>query len=158
MSNVQVKGGRLPIAAKKTPGSGFRRKFGDRLGVDVDLHNEITAKGLEYRWIDAKKLYNNQGYHENGWEAYKRTGAPTSDFKNGNDPDGIIRRGGSILGVREKTLGDEHRAYLQERATNQVGKDRNAAQRRAADELRKMAGKTGIKISEGDDEEDGEAE
>lgn len=156
MSNVQMKNGKLPLSAKAAPastGAAFASQFGNRLAVDDGLHQEITGKGLEYRWLDAKKLYANQGYHENGWTAYKRTAAPV-DFKNGNDPDGIIRRGSMVLGVRAKTMGDSHRAHLRDRALAQVGKDRNAAQRRGAAELRKMAGNSGIKVTEGDDEAD----
>ena len=152
--SAQMKGGKLPLSAKKQSNS-FKAQFGNRLRVDEELHAEITGKGMEYRWLDAKKLYNNQGYHANGWTAYTRPAtAGGTDFKNGNDPDGIVRRGSMILGVRSKELSESHREHLKDKSIAQVGRDRNASQRSAAAELRKMAGNTGIKIVEGDDDAD----
>lgn len=146
------KGGRMPLSQKKPAGSRFRQSFGNRLQVDGDLHKEITDQGLEYRWIDAKKLHANQGYHQNGWTAYRRKN-PVSDFKLGNDPDGVVRRGTMILGVRERGIGEDHRDYLKERARAYSGR---SIQKEAADELRQMSKNTGIKISEGYDADKGE--
>jgi len=148
--STQVKNGRVPLSQKKRPS--FKASFSNRLGLDDALIEEIESQGLEYRWVDANKMYLNQGYHPNGWGAYKRK-VGTTDFKYGNDPDGVIRRGSMILAVRSKDLCQEHRDYLQEKADTLVGRDRKAAMRRHARELQDMAGQ-GVKISVGDEDQD----
>jgi hypothetical protein len=129
----------LHISAKGKPNL-FQERFGNRLAVPEHIVKECEAAGKALRWVSANELYANNGYHKNGWEAYKSTSAK-SDFRNGNDPEGIVRRGDMILA---------------DRATTALGRDRKASQRQAAAELRKMAQDSGIDtvIEEGDEEND----
>jgi len=88
--------------------------FTDFLGVDKNIAEDIEERGLEKRWIDAKQLVENSGFHRRGWEIYR---IPESvDMSNttllGNSPDRCIRRGTLVLGVRATNIGDAHRREL----------------------------------------------
>ena len=125
--------------------------FGDRMRLDPGLIKEITDQDLEYRFADAKELKASGGYHPRGWMAYTRTavgaGGPT-EFKEGTDPAGIVRRGTCVLVVRPVETGDRHRAELARRRAvyNRVSQTGSSA------ELEKAAKKAGAKIISGYDE------
>lgn len=111
--------------------------FSNRLDISDDLKNELAKMGLVPRWMNAKKLYENQGYHEKGWVPYKSTVHGAIDlpqFKLGNDPDGVIRRGDCILGVKPMDKVAAHRAYLRQKAQRQslYNKQQAAALRKQA--------------------------
>lgn len=109
--------------------------FGNMLKLDPDLEKELAEKGLEARFVDAGKLYAANGYHPKGWTVYKRqTASGTMDFKFGNDPEGIIRRGTMILAVKSKEQAERHREFLRQKAELY-----NSVVPRMAEELRRTA-------------------
>lgn len=135
MSNV--KAGKRPLSQKQATFVTPDEVFGNPLKLDQELKNEIANKGLECRFIDAKRLYEMSGYHKNGWVPYRREkaeGFGITDFKFGSDPEGIIRRGSMILAVKPKDQAEKHRAYLRQKAGvyAQVNKTK-------ADEMRQFA-------------------
>ncbi len=95
MSNL--KDGKKPLSQKPKASSVDDFEFGNKLYVEPSLKAEAFEKGLELRFISAKKLYENSGYHENRWEPYLVArgthGTLASNFKFGNDPDGVFRLG-----------------------------------------------------------------
>lgn len=152
MSSNNPKGGRLPLSQKQSVNP-FTQQFKDRLRVPDAIQQEIDEQGLVARWVDANKLYENNGYHKNGWTAFKSK-LVKADFRYGNDPEGIIRRGSLILAVRDKELHEGHKEHLRNRSNMLSGSDDKAAQRQAARELRAMAksGNLNTKIVEGDED------
>lgn len=135
----QIKNGRRSVETKRQPSFISNDEvFGSLLHVDEDVKKEVAAKGLELRWLDANMMIRNGNYHPAGWTVYRREKKGDSDilgFKFGNDPEGIIRRGTCVLGVRPIAHGDKHRALNAQRAARQSGKPMSAA----AEQLREMA-------------------
>lgn len=149
MSN---KDGRKPLSSKPVQSHLVTDDiFGNPLGIPADIKAELDSKGLTGRWLNAIELGKFQGYHKRGWKVYKRTSAPSDimSFKIGNDPDGVVRRGDCILGVKTSDEIALHRKHLQQKA--QHGYSVNADK---ANELRSALGNAGIKakIHEGYDE------
>jgi hypothetical protein len=137
--NNQLKGGKRPLPGKKGP-EPIREDelFGNMLKLDPDIAQELKDKGLEGRFVDAKKLYEANGYHPKGWRVYKRTTASgtigSNEFKFGTDPDGIIRRGSLILAVKTKEEAEKHREFLRRKAALQ-----SSVVPKAAEALRRTA-------------------
>lgn len=151
MSNI--KDGKKPISAKAETAPSFYSYddlFGNRQRIPDDVLAELKAQGLVGRWLNAKKLYDNQGYHEKGWRVYKRQKpAQTAiEFKTGSDPEGVVRRGDMILGVKTVDEVAKHKAYLRAASERQMGSATKNAQ-----ELRKMMGRSGKVIEGYDDNE-----
>lgn len=124
--------------------------FGNMLSISPDIQAELDAKGLVGRWVSANKLYAAGGYHPKGWVVYK-SDSVKSEFKFGNDPDGIIRRGDSVLAVKSKEKADQHREFLKQKAARQTN-----TQDRAAAEFRAEMRKSGLnaKVYDGFDGDD----
>lgn len=141
----QIKNGRKSIETKKQPA--FLQSdevFGSLLHVDEEIKKEVAGKGLELRWLDANQMIRNGNYHPAGWTIYRRDKKADSDilgFKFGNDPEGIIRRGTCVLGVRPTAHGDKHRALNAQRAARQSGQPAKDA----AQALREMAKASNVK-------------
>ena len=131
-----LRGGRKPLTAKRpVPVLSEGDLFGNALSLDPMLKAELDAQGLEGRFVDAAKLFQMGGYHPKGWTVYKRkTASGTMEFKFGNDPDGIVRRGSMILAVKSKDQAEKHRAFLRQKAELY-----SSVIPRQAEELRKMA-------------------
>jgi len=112
--------------------------YSNPLKLPKELEDELDKKNLVPRFISAKELYKNQGYHKAGWRPYKRRydtmEKPERDFHQGSDPEGIIRRGDCILAVKSKEEVQRHKRFLAVKAERY--KDYN---RQQADELRKIA-------------------
>lgn len=116
--------------------------FGNRLALTPELKQELAKQGFEGRWVNYKKLLDNQGHHEKGWVAYKRQKSDTmeaSTFLNGTDPDGYIRRGDSILAVKTVDQAERHRQFLRSKAERQ-----QAYTKEKAAELRSLARNAGM--------------
>ena len=151
--------GKKPRSSKPAPAPiGMDDVFGNRLSIPQVIKDEAEAKGLELRWIDAKKLYENSGYHEKGWEPYKRESSATLDvnsFKFGSDPTGVVRRGSVILATRPKAVCEKHRLFNKQRADRQMG-----APQEHAEEMRQLAKSHGVsaRVLEGYDDEGDDAE
>lgn len=156
--STKIINGKKPLSAKPQ-GSNFVTEdiFGNTLALPEGLAKTLEEQGLEARWVNAKQLYANQGYHNRGWVVYKQASSGTIDnasFLRGNDPDGLVRRGDCILAVKKIEAAEKHRQYLKDKAERQ-----NRTSKDAASELRQMASAGGVKtqIHEGYDE-DGDEE
>lgn len=95
--------------------------FGNPRDIPDVIKKELDSKGLEGRWLSAKSVYENGGYHKSGWQVYRREKCDIVDsaFKAHGDPDGLVRRGDTILGVKTKEMAEKHRAYLRQQAEAQ---------------------------------------
>lgn len=153
---MSIKDGKKPLSSKaKMAPITSADVFGNTLAIPPELQAELDAQGLEAHWLNAKVVYANQGYHPRGWKVYRRDPSKLSDtmglaFKFGNDPDGIIRRGDCILGVKTKEEHRRHKEYLEAKA--QRGYNVNADK---AQEMRSLLNSAGIKkasVLEGYDE------
>lgn len=144
-----IKQGKKPFSTRQVAQIRAEDIFGDPLKLDDELKKEIEEAGLEARFVDAKQLYDFNGYHKNGWAPYKKKAGDKIDFKYDKDPDGVIRRGTLILATRSKEVCEKHRALLAQKA------DRAAQVTKThADELRQMARdrNTDVSVSEGYEE------
>ncbi len=123
--NPKIKGTK-PISQRKGPGAS-KFSFSPRNALDIpeEVQKELQAQDLEWRWLDATQMAKNMNLHRMRWEIYKRK--PQSDGGVSSvpvSPDGTIRSGTCILGVRPIETGDGHRAFNEEkrRAQNQAVK------------------------------------
>lgn len=133
----ELKNGRKPIRNKQQAEYiNEEELFGNPLKLPPSLEAELKAAGLEWRFIDSKKLYQNHGYHDKGWTPYKRDASETTkaDFKEGADPDGVFRRGSLILATKSKEACEKHRQVLRQKADRQKSYNKSKAA-----ELRQMA-------------------
>ena len=159
-----LKQGKKPLSKKPAIKDMIIREddlFGNPLTVPPHVAADIEKQGKEARWVDARKIYDNHGYHAKGWMPYKKSdelmakeGQSQSDFKSGADPDGTLRHGSLILAVKPKEAAEKHRQLLKQKAERQKGYNKQKAA-----EFRQMA-KEGFKdakkvIFEGYDDEDG---
>ena len=154
---MSIKEGKKPLSQKvKQTSLNSADMFGNTLAIPEDVQADLDAKGLVPHWLNSKVVYANQGYHPKGWKVYKKDPKMLSDtmglsFKFGNDPDGIIRRGDLILGVKTKEEAQKHKNYLDARAKR--GYQANADK---AQEMRTLLGQSGLKnakVLEGYDDE-----
>lgn len=152
-----VPAGRKPLSAKPKP-SVLQHDdlFGNACSIPQELRDELDAQGLECRFIDAKRLYEMNGYHDKGWIPYKREAKASdkvnaSDWKFGNDPGGVVRRGSLILAVKTKEQVQKHKLYLKQKADRQKGFNAEKAA-----EMRKFAKDNNLpaEIHEGFEEND----
>ena len=115
-----TKNGKKPLATRPPQSVDIQADelFGNACSISPELARELDEKGLVPRFVDAKKLYEMNGYHPKGWVPYKRDMSIVGkeDFKYGSDPSGIIRRGSLILAVKTKEQAAKHKAYLDQRA------------------------------------------
>lgn len=116
-----IKGGKKPLSAKPTEFNLGDEFHENRLAIDPTIRKEIEDAGLEMRFVDAKSLYEMNGYHKDGWVPYIRKVTSgdkidSNQFKFGNDPSGVIRRGTLILAVKTKEQADMHRERNRQKA------------------------------------------
>jgi hypothetical protein len=149
MTNTQNRNGRKPASARTDvrPGGYYSQ---DILQVPAELAKEIADLGLECRWVDAKEFVDSGNFHKHDWQPYKR--AKTEEtaaakeyaiFKYGNDAEGYIRRKSLILAVRPISLGDSHRAFIQERSRRYHGD----LKKRQVEQMREVARRSGASSS-----------
>lgn len=107
--------GRKPVAQRQQPGSKkiiFTPR--NRLDLPLDLQKKLKDQGLEYRWLDAKRMADSGNLHQNYWEVYRvEAGSEKPGYV---AADGTVRSGTCILGVRSVEMGDAHREFNHERA------------------------------------------
>ncbi len=122
-SNVAAspKGAR-PISEKRVKGgivTAADAGFSNNFDIPEALQAELDEKGLEGRFIYVKNLF--QGVHQRGWKPYKRESRAMigQDFLFGASPDGYVRCGDLVLGVKTKEQCDNHRALLRQKALKQ---------------------------------------
>lgn len=155
--------GKMPISQKRE-NSDFSSEDLDfnPLKLDPELKKELAEQGLVGRFLNARQLQENFGYHKSGWQVYKRKGAVQGAgmFKFGADPEGHVRYRDLILGV--KTVEDHNRW---KKRLDQSNRRKTAFNQQAAQELRDMARQAGTEItvhegfdSNGDRDTDGDDE
>jgi hypothetical protein len=109
--------------------------FTNKLSLPAETTAAIKAAGMEYRWIDYKKYVADGNSHSRGWQVYRSKPTANQDaFTLGANPDGIIRRGSTVLAVRPLEYGEKHRAWLSQKANIYKGFKQSKAE-----ELRQMA-------------------
>jgi len=101
----------------------------------LDIPEPIKAygekKGLEFHWLDSKKVYDTQGYHPRGWKVFQlpeEIQLPSDTLKFGRDPEGVVRRGTVLLGYKSKEDYKKHRDWLDQRAATVAGRDDQRAE------------------------------
>jgi hypothetical protein len=125
--------------------------------IPAELEKEIADKGLSWRFINLPKI-KKDGYHKSGWIPYQRDNKADKDSAAvrlfGNDPDGHIIRGDSILAVKPKAEADAYRALLDQRTKLLAGQAKSSAvARRLKEEFGSEIGDT-TSISDISDEDD----
>lgn len=142
--------GKMPVS-KKTENSDFTADDLDfnPLKLDAELKKELEGKGLVGRFLNARQLSENYGYHKSGWTVYKRDMAAkqgAGSFRFGADPEGHVRYRDLILGVKPIEEQARFRAKLAHRNKLQSGYGKQAAA-----ELRALANQheTDITVHEG---------
>ncbi len=117
-----IKNGKQPLSQRPSPGriSAEDAFGGGTFDIPADIRADMDAKGLEPRWLNAAKVYKNQGYHEKGWIVY-RNAELTGGIAFGKDPDGVVRRGDCILGYKPKEQHQKHKAFLTQQREAQLG-------------------------------------
>lgn len=151
-----MKDGKKPINNKVNYSVYWENEdFGNRLSISPELKKSLESQGFEYRFVDSKQLIANSNYHKEGWIAYVKQTDDTidsgSDFQVGTDPDGNIRRGTVVLAIRPKSLGDKHRAKLEQKRLRYNAENYNKSQ---ASELKQLAAERNVRVDvhEGYDE------
>lgn len=118
--------------------------FANRLSIPKELKEELTAKGLEWRFINYKELVAEQGYHKWGWTPYKPEKTDKinkEEFFLGKDPDGYFRRKELVLAVRSTAAGNKHRELLEVKR-HRLNK---AVNKQYGEELNQFAKDAGLK-------------
>ena len=150
-----TKNGKKPLSARAPLAPiTAESEFGNALTIGPDLKKELEDQGLVGRFINAKQLYDFQGYHPKGWIPYKRKQCDTIgsvDFVKGSDPSGIIRRGDCILATKSVAQVDRHRQLLKEKAARLSGYTKEAAT-----SLQALGAPVGAKIDSGYEKQDGD--
>lgn len=124
--------------------------IGNLLAIPADLKTELEEKGLVGRWLNGPELSKNQGYHKKGWQVYRREKTSAiMDFKLGNDPDGLVRRGDCILGYKTKESASKQKSFL-----DQASRRKSSSEEAAKKELQQSFAAAGLKtkVVSGDDE------
>lgn len=149
--------GRKPISSKSKPAEINQDEFGNTLACDPELLQELEVKGLVPRWVDAKRIYEMQGYNDKGWQVYKREKnhsdtIDSMEFKFGTDPSGIVRRGSLVLAVKTKAAAQRQRTFIEQKTERQA-----QVAAGEAEELRSIARRGGIKAEVFEGYEENEA-
>lgn len=148
----EIKNGKKPLSQKpKTSMITADEIYGNPLKIPDDLRKELDDQNLSAKWINAQVVYSHGGYHPKGWTPYKRKNVTQSmtEFGLGKDPEGVIRRGDLILGVKTKDMAAKEKQYLRQKADRAMG-----VNKAKADELRRFAqdAKIDVTVHEGYDE------
>lgn len=154
--NNKIVAGKKPLSARENYKNESLTEdiFGNTLALPEGLKKELADQGLVGRWVNAKTLYANQGYHPKNWVPYKKKASDTmeaKDFLQGNDPSGIVRRGDCILAVKRTEDVQKHKAYLKQKANRYTKFNTEKAE-----ELRNLARENRVNstVDEGYNEED----
>jgi hypothetical protein len=67
---MSTKDGKKPLSQKPSPSDFLLTDdvFGNMLAIPPELQAELDSQGLEGRWLNAKIIATNQGYHPRGWQ------------------------------------------------------------------------------------------
>lgn len=141
---MPLKDGKKPLSAKPNPAvPKYGDLFGDATTLSEELKKELEEQGLVGRWVDYKRLKEMDGYHTKGWILFRRKKSDIIDsqeFRFGQNPDGIVRRGSMVLAAKTKEEVEKHKAFLKDKA-ERYGKH---FKKRQAAELRQLAKDGGL--------------
>lgn len=160
MSNAKIVNGRKPLSAKpklSAMNAITEDIFGNTLSLPEEIKKELSDQGLVARFVSAKILYANQGYHPKGWKPYKRKPSDTVggvEFKTGSDPDGLVRRGDCILATKSVEDHAKHKDWLEAKADRYKGHSKQK-QRELQEQARAAGAASHVEEGfDGDDEDD----
>lgn len=150
--------GKKPLSSKAKPAPlTYDDLFGNKLGVDPAIKKRIDEMDMDCRFISVKHLQDMGGFHDHGWRPIKmKEVCATMDEHTkqlGSDPEGYIRRGDLVLGVRSKERGRLHKTYLAQEAK---ARELKQIERVHKDELRQSLKETREQVVSGFDEGDDE--
>jgi hypothetical protein len=119
--------------------------------ISDELKQELTKKGLEWRFINAVK-FKEMGYHRSRWVPYrteKGTISSPADQVFGADPEGFVRRGSDILACKPKAAAQAHREHLRKLTRLQ-----ESSHKSKAEQIKSLFKESGIKgqVHEGYDD------
>jgi hypothetical protein len=156
-----VKKGKMPIS-QKYESNDIQEDFGgDPLKLSRELRKELEDQGLVGRWLNAKKLQSESGFHQSGWKVYKRPESVRNqprgslDYLEGMDPEGYVRYRDLVLGCKTIESHERNKRVIADKnARLSNHKERN---KRDADAIRYRAREGGLdaKVTEGYDESSG---
>jgi hypothetical protein len=148
----QIKGGKKPLSQKPSFKPNLQDTgFGDALYIGPELKAELTAKGLEGRWIDYKLLADFGGNHKNQWRAYKPDNKEANNDYGvmiGNDPHGLLRRGSLVFAVKPVEKAEAHREMNRQKAERYSAMVRQQNK----EELKEASERAGVKLKFGDED------
>jgi hypothetical protein len=126
----------------------------DKFEIPEDVAKELAEKGLKGRWISMKELELGSGYHRKGWVPYKKETPSEIEKLFGKSPDGFVRHGDLVLGVKKEEDVQAHRAWLRQEAKNNSVKEiTKRTKKNFQDSIRQAGAQDAIKVVEGYDED-----
>lgn len=149
-----TKAGKKPLTEKQGPGVDLEEwsPVGNALNIPPKLEKIAEEREIQYRWLSAKTLATNTGYHPKGWKVFKvpeGVDVGLEDFHIGRSPDHTLRRGTMVLGYKPNEAAAHHREHLEKRAALYTG-EKYAKQK--ADKIRAMSKDGNVKVIEGYEE------
>jgi len=98
----------------------FKFERGNTLTVNEHILADIKAQGFDHRWLNNGELTKFGGGHKLNFRPYQISDAVKTKLGSlagflGVGPDGFVRSHDLILGIREKEIGAQHRAHIEQR-------------------------------------------
>lgn len=124
------------------------------LSLSKELKAEISAQGLDWRFINRTEYARKGNRHGAAWKPYNIKNRTVVESFKGIDPEGILTRGDLILAVRPKLISGKFREQKAQRNALYKGYNKTVA-----GEMKQLAREHGVsdkvKIHEGYEENDG---
>lgn len=118
----------------------------DDLAINSKVKEFIEKAGQVYKWMNETGYKKRQGRHKNGYVAFQAPESLRKDLGNfGCSPEGYIRFGDLLLGVKSKQGVELHQKRLTQSTIAQLEGVKGAAKQRNAE-----AKAAGIKITDED--------
>lgn len=153
---MSVQGTRKKVSSKaeiNAPVSMNADFFGNKLKVPAHIQKELDEQGLVHRFVSARKLSDNGGYHPMGWTPYVIKNPVENPITGQTDK--IYRVGDLILAVKSKEDHAKHRAWLDQKADAMRKSNKNTVQD-MRDRIRDSGASKHVSLIEGYDENDDE--
>ncbi len=104
------------VKSAQAPAPKFMRRRANILELDEQLRDELTKKGLSFKWINFQD-FKSKGVNSLGFIPYKRESkAPLAELLQTGAPDGYTVKGDLILAVMPKSEHAELKAEMKWRA------------------------------------------
>lgn len=150
MSKKESKTSREPAVGEFT----YDEFFNNRLSLPPALKDQLTAKGLDWRFINTVTFRQGGNMHRSHWTPYK-VEDPQSVGIMATTAEGFVQRGDLVLASRPKHVTKKHKEFLAKRNAQLAGTIDN---KKLAKEMRQMAREYNVsdqvKVYEGYDEND----